>query len=169
MGKSHNHMPGAPPIHLKWFQFSELSTETLYAILALRQEVFVVEQDCAYLDADGRDRHAWHLVATNQAGECVGYLRVVAPGFRFSEPSIGRVVTRREFRREGIGAVIVREGIRKSREVFGPIPIRISAQAHLQRYYGTLGFVTEGDGNPYDEDGIPHVQMLCPAPEEDCT
>jgi ElaA protein len=159
-------MPGVSPIRLQWYQFSDLSTESLYTILALRQEVFVVEQKCAYLDADGRDRHSWHLVATNQAGECVGYLRIVAPGYRFAEPSIGRVITRQSSRRGGIGAVIVREGIRKSREVFGAVPIRISAQAHLQHYYGTLGFVTDPEREPYDEDGIPHVEMVCPIPGE---
>jgi ElaA protein len=159
-------MPGVSPIHLQWCQFSELSIEMLYAILALRQDVFVVEQKCAYLDADGRDQHSWHLVASNQTGECVGYLRLVAPGHRFAEPSIGRVVTRQASRREGIGAIIVREGIRKSREVFGAVPIRISAQAHLQQYYGTLGFFTDTEREPYDEDGIPHLEMVCPAPEE---
>jgi ElaA protein len=158
-------MPGTLPIRLEWRQFADLSTELLYAILALRQDVFVVEQRCAYLDADGRDPHSWHLVAVNDQGECVGYLRIIAPGYRYPEPSIGRVVTRRQSRRQGIGSMLVREGIRKSREVFGCVPIRISAQHYLREYYQDLGFVLVGEGDPYDEDGIPHVEMVYPVQE----
>jgi ElaA protein len=122
--------------------------------------VFVVEQRCPYLDADGRDSHSLHLLGRNAGGELAVYLRIVEPGYRFPEPSIGRVVTRSCDRGKGWGRVLMLEGIRHCREVYPGLPIRISAQHYLEKFYNGLGFVTEGEGNPYDEDGIPHVQMI---------
>lgn len=144
----------------RWAEFHELNPQSLYQILSLRQQVFVVEQKCAYLDADGRDLHSWHLLGTDGHGSLLAYLRLIPPGYRFREPSLGRVVTRKDIRGLGVGKTLVREGIRQSRVLFPGQPIRISAQLYLEDYYCQLGFVPEGEGNPYDEDGIPHIQMV---------
>ncbi|HEY3808253.1 MAG TPA: GNAT family N-acetyltransferase [Kofleriaceae bacterium] len=132
--------------------FDELTAFELYSIVALRERVFVVEQRCAYLDADGYDLRARHLWAAD--GEAiVAYLRVIPAGEKFSEASIGRVVVDERARGTGVGRALMRRGIAM---VDGPI--RIGAQAHLQAFYIELGFETVSA--PYDEDGIPHVDML---------
>ena len=147
-------------VRWRWAKFHELEPQRLYDILSLRQQVFVVEQKCAYQDADGRDLHSWHLLGTDAHGSLLAYLRLIPPGYRFREPSLGRVVTRKDIRGQGVGKNLVREGIRQSRVLFPGQPIRISAQLYLEDYYCQLGFVPEGEGNPYDEDGIPHIQMV---------
>ncbi len=138
--------------------FDALTPAELYGILALRQRVFVVEQACAYLDADGRDPASLHLFATDAAGRYVACLRVVPPGTKFVEPSLGRIVTAPEVRRTGLGRDLVARGIDAAIGAHGRVSIRISAQRYLERFYGEFGFVTQGA--PYDEDGIPHVDML---------
>jgi ElaA protein len=132
--------------------FAELTVGELYAIVALRERVFVVEQRCAYLDADGHDAAARHLWAA-RAGEPVAYLRVLPPGAKFAEASIGRVVVDASARGTGLGRELMRRGIAMCAG-----PIRIGAQAHLARFYDELGFETVSP--PYDEDGISHVEML---------
>jgi ElaA protein len=141
--------------------YDELSANELYALLEVRQRVFVVEQKCPYLDADGRDTSSWHLFGRSPGGELTAYLRIVAPGCRFPEPSIGRVLTHPDFRRRGYGKILMREGIRRCQRLFPGLPIRISAQAYLQRFYEELGFESDREGDPYEEDGIPHIEMLC--------
>lgn len=135
--------------------FAEISTGELYAIVALREAVFVVEQRCAYLDADGLDPISRHLWAET-GGVIEAYLRIVPAGAKFAEVSIGRVVTARSVRGTGLGRELMRRGI----AAMGAVPIRIGAQAHLERFYAELGFRRASE--PYDEDGIPHVEMLRP-------
>ena len=135
--------------------FDALSARELYAIIALREMVFSVEQRCAYLDADGLDLAAHHLWA-ERAGEVVAYLRVVPAGAKYAEPSIGRIVTAQAVRRTGIGRELVQRGL----ALAGAVPIRISAQAYLERFYGEYGFQRVSDN--YEEDGIPHLEMLRP-------
>ena len=130
--------------------FSELTASELYAILELRARVFVVEQKCAYLDPDGLDRTARHLWAA-QDGQLVAYARILSAPTR-----IGRVVTAPEVRGTGLGRELMRRAIANTKG-----PIRLSAQAHLERFYNELGFVRVGE--PYDEDGIPHIGMIKPA------
>ncbi|MFM7332012.1 MAG: GNAT family N-acetyltransferase [Brachymonas sp.] len=137
--------------------FEALSSRQLYAILLLRSEVFVVEQECIYQDMDGTDHEAMHLVGT-QDGRLMAYARCYPPGIRYPEASIGRVITRGELRGSGAGHALMREAIAKISEQRGPQPIRISAQAHLKDFYAQHGFTVQGD--VYDEDGIPHLQML---------
>ena len=137
-------------------EFAELSAGELYAIVELRERVFVVEQKCAYLDADGVDPISRHVWAEDDRG-LVAYLRIVPAGAKFDEVSIGRVVTAPEVRGTGLGRELMRRGI----AACGVAPIRIGAQAHLQRFYGDLGFVCASDA--YDEDGIEHVEMTRPA------
>jgi ElaA protein len=133
--------------------FAELTVSELYAIMALRQRVFVVEQNCVYQDADGVDQVSRHLWA--QQGDAIAaYLRIVPAGAKFAELSIGRVITAPEFRGSGVGRDLMKRGIAAA----GAVPIRLGAQAHLEKFYGELGFVRASD--VYDEDGIPHIQMV---------
>jgi ElaA protein len=140
-----------------WSRFEELGVHALYEVLALRQRVFILEQG-PYLDADGLDPHAWHLLGRDGEGKLVAYLRVVDPGYKYDEPSIGRVVTDKAARGSGIGRLLVAEGVAGCDRLWPGLAVRISAQAHLQRFYGEVGFETVGD--PYLEDEIPHVEML---------
>jgi ElaA protein len=141
---------------LRWHDrsFAELSTLDLYAILALRARVFVVEQRCAYLDLDGADLQCRHVWADDLSGAIHGYLRIAPAGLKFAELSIGRVITAPEARGTGLGKRLMRHGL----ALAGQVPVRIGAQAHLEAFYGELGFVRSSP--PYDEDGIPHVEML---------
>jgi len=143
----------------EYARFDELTPRTLYEILALRQQVFVVEQNCPYLDADGRDHDSVHLCGWDEDRLCA-YLRVVAPGKRFPEPSIGRVVTDPSVRRQGLGREVMRRGLQWCGELYPGLPVRISAQRYLERFYAELGFRTDRAIPPYDEDGIPHVEMV---------
>jgi ElaA protein len=138
-------------------KFADLSPRELYEALALRQRVFVVEQACAYLDCDGHDASALHLLGTDEGGVLVAYARLLPPGTTYREASIGRVVTDSSVRRSGAGRALMREAIGRARATWGG-SIRIGAQRYLERFYGELGFVP--DGEPYDEDGIPHVPMV---------
>jgi ElaA protein len=146
-------------------RFEDLNGDEIYEVLALRQAIFVVEQRCAYLDADGRDRCGHHLLGRDESGRLIAYLRILDPGSRFNEPSIGRVVIHPEHRGKGLGNILMREGMRECRRLFPGQSIRISAQQYLRQFYEHLGFVCVGDGNPVDEDGIPHIQMLASSDE----
>ena len=155
-------------LHWKLVHYDRITPDELYDAVVLRQRVFVVEQQCAFLEADGIDRYSWHLfgrlsgdvrhVQSAQSGNAlIAYLRIVPPGRRFEEPSIGRVLTAPEVRRTGVGRVLMQEGIRRTRELFPGQTIKLSAQRYLEKFYGSLGFVVVGE--PYDEDGIPHINM----------
>ena len=138
-------------------KMEELSSREWYEVTVAREAVFVVEQDCAFLDADGADPACWHLVGRRGA-EVAAYCRIVPPGVKFAEPSIGRVLTRGAGRGNGAGKALMEEAIRRCEELFPGLPIRIGAQQYLERFYGRFGFATVSE--PYDEDGIPHVIML---------
>lgn len=142
----------------QWLRFGELGLDDLYDLLTLRAQVFVVEQRCPYLDPDGLDRVAWHLLGRDAAGVLQAGLRVVDPGMKYAEPSIGRVVTAPALRGRGIGRALMGQGLARCDAVWRGQGIRISAQSHLVRFYGTLGF--EAVGEPYLEDDIPHVEMF---------
>jgi len=146
----------------QWKHFDELTTNELYAILKARQEVFVVEQDCAYLDIDAFDQDAWHLmgwdIAAPDARALRAYLRLVGPDNRYAEPSIGRVLTSAGVRHAGLGREALSLGIEQAGRIYPEQSIRISAQLHLAPLYSEFGFTTVSE--PYDEDGIPHVEML---------
>jgi ElaA protein len=142
-------------VALRWHEhtFAELSAAQLYELMVVRARVFVVEQNCVYNDADGADPQCRHIWAT-QDDAIVAYCRVVPPGVKYAEASIGRVLTAPEARGTGAG----RELMRRAIAACGSQRIRIGAQAYLTKFYGELGFVV--DGEIYDEDGIPHVQMV---------
>lgn len=141
----------------EWLPFDRLTTRQLYDVLALRQRVFVVEQACAYQDADGDDPRCWHLLGTVD-GELVATARLVPPGLKYPEPAIGRVVTAPSMRRQGLGRALMLEALAQVRRLFPGQPTRIGAQVYLERFYRSLGFVPVGA--PYDEDGIAHVEMV---------
>lgn len=150
-------MSRGPDVEFQWCRLGELSAEQVYAVLAARVAIFVVEQNCAYQDLDGLDTDAEHLIAWS-GKEVAGYLRVLAPGTRFDDPSIGRIITAKPFRGSGLGRVLVAKGIERTRLRYPGRPVRISAQQYLERFYGELGFVTASE--PYLEDNIPHVEMV---------
>jgi ElaA protein len=145
-----------------WLRWPELGVDNLYDALALRSAVFAVEQRCAYLDPDGVDRHCWHLLGRDATGTLQAYLRAVDAGVKYAEASIGRVVTAPAARGTGLGRSLVAEGLRRADAEWPGVALRISAQAHLQRFYGGFGFVAVGD--TYVEDDIPHIEMLRAAP-----
>lgn len=137
--------------------FSELNIDELYEILSLRSEIFVVEQNCAYQDLDYKDQESMHLFATKQ-GKIVSYVRILEKGVSYEEMSIGRVVVHKDFRRKGLSSLTMKKAIEVIEEKFGQNKIRISAQAHLENFYGALGFKKVSE--VYLEDGIPHIEML---------
>ena len=140
-----------------WHRFADLGVDNLHDALQLRSRVFILEQG-PYLDVDGHDRASWHLLGRDAAGTLVAYLRVVGPGVKFDEPSIGRIVTAPEVRGTGLGRTLMRQGLAGCARHWPGQAIRISAQARLRRFYVGLGFSPTTD--EYLEDGIPHLEML---------
>jgi len=144
-----------------WSSFEELSRDDLYEVLKVRQAVFVVEQNCVYQDADDLDSVSWHLMGWHEGTsrrELVAYLRVVFPGKKYPEPSIGRVLTTASMRGTGAGKELTREAITHIALEYPQMSIRISAQRYLEKFYSEFGF--EAVSDPYEEDGIPHIEML---------
>jgi ElaA protein len=154
--------PPAPSgLFWQWSRFSELSPQDLYAAVQLREAVFVVEQQCPYNDADGRDPDAWHLLgwSEQQSGkDLVAYARVFEPGVRYDECSIGRVVTAPRVRGSGLGKALMAEALRRVESLAPGQSIKIAAQRRLEKFYLDFGFRTVSA--PYEEDGITHVDML---------
>jgi ElaA protein len=145
------------PISWQFAPFSALSADALHRILALRADVFVVEQNCPYADPDVKDRVSHHLWAEDGRGEVVAVARVVPPGTSYDEPSIGRVATATTLRGTGLGRELMHRAILCAQQLYPGIDLVISAQHYLLRFYSDFGFQPEGD--VYDEDGIPHIQM----------
>jgi ElaA protein len=140
-----------------WKTFDQLSKEELYELLSLRQSIFVVEQKSWYLDADGLDNCSLHLlIKLNDV--LLGYLRLLPPKIKYDTPSIGRIAILENYRGNKIGSRLVKEGIQKSLETFSTHSLTISAQEYLIKFYEDHGFKVFGE--VYDEDGIPHIQMV---------
>jgi len=140
-----------------WKKFDDLTPHELYAILQLRSEVFVVEQQCVFQDIDDKDQPSYHVMG-REGASLLAYTRLVPPGISYTEPSVGRVVTSPRARKSGLGRELMLYSIEQCRALFGQHPIRIGAQLYLKKFYGSLGFRPEGD--IYLEDGIQHVEML---------
>ncbi|WP_158975027.1 GNAT family N-acetyltransferase [Cellulophaga sp. L1A9] len=138
-------------------KFEELSTTELYAILQLRSEVFVVEQDCVYQDVDGKDFKSLHVIGYKDA-DVAAYTRIFNAGDYFDEASIGRVVVSPKYRKDGFGKEIMNASIAAVKRAYGEDTIRISAQKYLLKFYTSLGFNVVGE--EYLEDGIPHMNMI---------
>ena len=144
----------------QWSRFSELRPEDLYSVVRLREDVFIVEQQCAYHDADGRDPNAWHLLGWSDESKgktLVAYARVFEPGVRYTEGSIGRVVTAPVVRGTGLGKALMAEALRRLDGLAPAQTVKIAAQRRLEKFYLDLGFKTVSA--PYEEDGIIHVDM----------
>jgi len=137
--------------------FNELNRDELYQLLQLRSQVFVVEQNCVYLDLDGKDQSAIHIIGKKDS-KIVAYTRAFAPGDYFKQANIGRVVVSNKERSHCYGKVIMEASIKAVEDVFNETTIKLSAQTYLKKFYNSLGFKTYGEG--YLEDGIPHIAML---------
>jgi len=144
---------------LDWrlWRWNEWSNDLLYAAMRLRSEIFVVEQNCVFPDMDGLDPACTHLCGTNAEGELLAYARLLAPGVKYPEASIGRVITAASARGLQLGRVLMLEALRLTRERHPEAPILIGAQQRLDRFYASLGFVQVDV--PYLEDGIWHIDM----------
>jgi len=147
-------------MHLDWQvkHYPELTTNEFHDIIALRLKAFVVEQNCSYLDLDGKDKKCYHLICRDGFGKVVATARILPPGISYSEVSIGRVVIDLEIRGKGIGHQLMEQSMKFINEEFGAVPVRISAQKHLENYYNSHNFFSTG--KEYLEDEIPHVEML---------
>lgn len=137
--------------------FGELTPKELYAILQLRNEVFIVEQNCPYQDMDNKDLKAWHLMGMEE-NKLLAYSRLLAPGISYSETSIGRIVSSTSARKTGMGKELMQESIDQIRNLFKTDTIRIGAQLYLKKFYESFGFIQDSD--MYLEDNIPHIIML---------
>ena len=138
-------------------KFVDLTPDELYAILRLRSEVFVVEQNCVFLDMDNKDQHCHHLIGRRD-GHLVGYSRIIDAGISYVESSIGRIVSSPAARGLGVGRELLTKSIETLYLLYGKQPIRIGAQCYLTKFYESFGFVQKGE--IYLEDGIKHIEML---------
>ena len=138
-------------------KFHELSALEMYEILKLRSEVFVVEQNCVFLDMDDRDQMAHHLQGRIN-GQLAAVVRILPPGLAYEEPSIGRVVSSPLFRRKGVGIVLMKKAIEETISLYGQVAIKIGAQLYLKKFYESFGFVQCSE--TYLEDAIPHIKMI---------
>ena len=146
----------AAPLRWVFERFDALGVHALHHALALRCRVFILEQG-PYQDPDDADPHSYHLLAYHDHA-LVAYLRVVDPGVRYPEPSIGRVITAPEWRGQGLGHTLMRHALAHCQSLWPGQGVRISAQWQLQGFYAGHGFAAVGQ--PYQEDDIPHIQML---------
>lgn len=139
--------------------FQELTSEELYEILRLRSEVFVVEQNCIYLDLDGKDQFCFHLTGRGKDdGVLYAYSRIVPPNISYKEPSIGRILISPKCRKQNMGKELLTKSITEITILYPNQAIRIGAQTYLIKFYNSFGFVESGEA--YDEDGIEHVEMV---------
>lgn len=147
-------------MHLNWQikPYNEFNTNEFHDIIALRLKAFVVEQNCCYLDLDGKDKKCYHLICRDGQGKVVATARILHPGASYPEVSIGRVVIDQTIRGNGVGHELMKHCMSYILDEFGDVAIRISAQKHLEGYYGKHNF--QSSGKEYLEDNIPHVEML---------
>lgn len=143
-------------LNWRYEKFNELTSTALYTILKLRSEVFVVEQNCVYLDMDDKDQQSFHLSGWD-GNNLVAYARILPPGLAFEEASIGRVVSSPRYRNTGSGRMLMNEAITRTLSQFNVSEIKIGAQLYLLNFYSSLGFTQYGP--EYLEDGIPHIEM----------
>lgn len=147
-------------MHWACLPFADLGVQRLYDALALRSEVFVVEQQCVFLDLDGLDRHTWHLLGETADGQLHAYARLIPPGLKGPDALIGRVVTAPAARGSGAGRALMAEALAQCQRLWPGRSITLHAQAHLERFYAGFGF--QPVGQTYIEDGIPHIEMRLP-------
>lgn len=149
-------------MHTKSFRiyhkpFATLTPYELYAVIRLRNEVFVVEQNCVFQDADNKDQHCHHLLLWDN-DTLVAYARLLPKGLAYEEMSIGRIISAPAYRGTGAGKLLVQKALEACKELFGEGSIKIGAQLYLKKFYETFGFIQTSD--VYDEDGIDHIEMM---------
>lgn len=144
-------------MHIVLKTYQELTKEDLYSLLQLRSDVFVVEQDCAYQDVDGKDQIALHVLGFLD-NKLIAYTRLFKPGEYFKLASIGRVVVAKNNRQNKFGYQIMEASIKAIKDYYKETTIKISAQCYLKKFYNNLGFKQIGE--EYLEDGIPHIAMI---------
>jgi len=137
--------------------FDALTVDELYAVLQLRNAVFVVEQNCPYQDADNKDQLSFHLMGWIK-NDLAAYTRIIPQGISYTQASIGRVVTSPAYRGHGLGRALMKESIEKTFSQFNCLEIKIGAQVYLEKFYTSLGFIQTSE--QYLEDDIPHIEML---------
>lgn len=145
-------------------RFDDLPIRDWYVVSAERIDVFVIEQNCPFQENDGADLQSWHLLGWDEssgARKLAAYCRLVDPGVKYAEPSLGRVVTPRAYRLKGLGRVLLAEALKRHEQLYPGIANKIGAQQRLEKFYTEFGYVTSSD--MYMEDGIPHVEMVRPA------
>lgn len=145
---------------MKWLykSFDDLNLNELYTLMVLRQEVFVVEQNCPYLDADDKDQNSYHVLGYDNK-TLVAYARIVKPGISYSEWAVGRVIVKMSHRNKKLGYDLMQQCHHFLHQLKGSMPpIRLSAQSHLEKFYKNCGYTLTGKA--YLEDGIPHIEML---------
>lgn len=139
-----------------WQRLDDMQVLQLYRLLALREAIFVVEQECAYQELDGLDEAAWHLTAWLD-DQPVACLRLLPPGVEGQDARIGRVAVAMGWRKAKLGQELMSRGISKVLDDYPSATLSLSAQTYLRRFYESLGFGVTGEG--YLEDGIPHLPM----------
>lgn len=150
-----------PPVTWRWHRWDQLDRDQVYAILKARVDIFVVEQECPYPEIDGKDPQALHLLGYDGhpgEGVLLAYARLFAPGDYYDEPAVGRVLTTPAARGLGIGRLLMAECHRFSEATFGTAAVRLNGQGYLLQFYESLGYTAVR--GPYDEDGIPHYELL---------
>ena len=154
-------------IRWRFARFEELTPRELHDAFQLRSAVFVVEQTCPFLDIDGVDSACWHLLGfaplspgrgAGGEGQLIAYARLVPPGVKYPEPSIGRVVSSKDARRTGAGRALMKEAVAQAEKLWPGKRLRIGAQMYLKAFYESFGFTQSSE--PYDEDGILHIEMI---------
>lgn len=151
-----------PPYQLRLCAYADLQLDELYTLLQFRQEVFIVEQQCPYLDADGRDQAAWHMWLLDGQGVMQAYCRLLPEGVSYvGYTSLGRVISRGSSRRQGWGRQLTQSALEALDRLWPAYPVKISAQCYLEGFYASFGFQSVGE--PYLEDDIPHQAMIRPA------
>ena len=148
----------APDLDWQCLRLQDMRPLALHRMLQARQQVFAIEQQSIYLDADAADEASWHLCAWAPGLQLRACARIVDPGVKYPEASIGRVITTQAARGTGLGRELLRRALAEAGRLHPGMGLRISAQSHLVRFYGDFGF--QAVGEPYLEDGIPHTEML---------
>jgi len=146
-------------MHWHFAKFDDLGPRDIHDLYQARVAVFVLEQKCPFQDVDGADPQCWHLIGRDApGGDVLAYSRIVPPGLKYAEPSIGRVLTTEKGRGSGAGRELMGESIARLEKLWPGRPIRIGAQQYLEKFYGSFGFRRTSE--PYDEDGIMHIEMV---------
>jgi ElaA protein len=146
-------------MHWHFAKFDDLSPRDIHDLYQARVAVFVLEQKCPFQDVDGADLQCWHLIGrASSGGEVLAYCRLVPPGVKYPEPSIGRVLTTERARRTGAGRELMDQAILRCEKLWPGKALKIGAQQYLEKFYGSYGFKRSSE--PYDEDGIMHIEMI---------